>query len=441
MTFDSNQLIERLQQLTAGSPCRRWVVAYSGGVDSTVLLHALAVSTYASDIIAVHIDHGLHPDSSRWEKHCRDFAGTLRVGYESRRVSMAEKMENGPESAARSARYDAFRSFIKPGDCLLSAHHENDQAETLLLNLMRGSGPAGLAGIGSIQSFGLGQLLRPMLGVPGDAIEAYARQHGLTWVDDPSNDDSRFDRNFLRNAILPELAARWPAVSNRLRRSAELIGEASELLNDLADIDLKTLGEPGKLGITRLRQLSAVRQRNVLRRAVRLCGLPPPPATRLHQLIDELLPARADAQPLVTWAGAEVRRFRDSLFVMPPLPDVAGDDAGMLVPGTSVSLGSGLGSVSLVEDGGAGIDPAQANTGIAIRYRHGGETIRIDSRGPTRKLKTLLQEEGIVPWMRPRLPLLFANDRLLAVADLWVAVDCLASPGLKVKWFDRPALK
>lgn len=441
MTFDSIQLLERLQALTADCPAGRWVVAFSGGVDSTVLLHALATSTTDAKILAVHIDHGLHPDSACWEKHCREFAGFLHVDFESRTVNVPEKAENGPEAAARVARYNAFLSLVQSNDYLLSAHHEDDQAETLLLNLMRGSGPAGLAGIGLLQSFGRGHLLRPLLGLSGQAIEEYAQRHELKWIDDPSNADSRFDRNFLRNEIVPLLAARWPAVSNRLRRSAELVGEASELLNDLADIDLNALGLPQKIGISGLQNLSAPRQRNVLRRAVRLCGLPPPPATRLYQVIHELLPARADAQPLVAWGGAEVRRYREHLFVMPPLQVVAGTVAGTLKPDASLLLGGGLGSLALAEDKGPGIDPGLAQRGLTIRYRSGGETIRVNGQGKTRKLKTLLQEEGVVPWMRSGLPLLYADERLVAVADLWVEADCSASPGLKVNWSNRPALK
>ena len=442
MIFDSDDLLVRLRALTSGKSPARWLVAFSGGIDSTVLLHALANSETEAAVIAIHIDHGLHADSGQWEQHCREFAADLGVEFESRAVTVAEKPENGPEAAARRARYDAFLRLVRSDDCLLSAHHEDDQAETLLLNLMRGSGPAGLAGIGLRQSFGRGHLLRPMLGVPGEAILAYAERHELGCINDPSNADSRFDRNFIRNEIVPKLAARWPAVSNRLRRSAELVGESSELLNDLADMDLDGLGTPQKLSIKGLQKLPAARQRNVLRRAVRLCGLPPPPATRLYQIIHELLPARADGQPLVVWAGAEIRRYRDSLYVMPPHQIVDGEGAGILRPGgPSICLGSGLGSLELTEEAGEGIDPKLAQHGLTIRYRDGGEAIRISGQGPTRKLKKLLQEEGVVPWMRTGLPLLFVDDRLVAVADLWVEADCVASPGLTVNWIDRPALK
>jgi tRNA(Ile)-lysidine synthase len=307
---------------------------------------------------------------------------------------------------------------------------------------MRGSGPAGLAGIGLQQSFGRGLLLRPLLGVSREAIEDYAALHQLDWIEDPSNEDSRFDRNFLRNEIMPTLASRWPAVSNRLRRSAELVGEASALLNDLADMDLATLGEANRLRIDVLKELTTARQQNVLRRAVRLCGLPPLPSTRTYQIINELLPARVDAQPLVAWTGGCVRRYRDHLYVMAWAPPDADDPAGCLRPDKpALRLGPGLGELALTAGRSVGIDPALADSGLVIRFRDGGETIRVDENGPTKKLKKLLQEEGIVPWMRGSLPLLFAGEKLVAVADLWVAADVAVRPGVNVIWTDRPALK
>ncbi len=442
MVFSSSNLLERLRALTADHAPQRWVVAFSGGVDSTAMLHALATSGTPEKILAVHIDHGLNADSRKWEAHCRRMAKDLAVDYESRSVSISEKAEYGPEGAARAARYGALLGIVKSGDCLLSAHHEDDQAETLLLNLMRGSGPAGLAGIGLKQSFGRGVLLRPMLGISAEAIEAYARRHDLDWIDDPSNADSRFDRNFLRNEIVPRLAARWPAVSNRLRRTAELVGESSDLMNELADIDIAGLGVPGKLSISGLQALSPERQRNAIRRAVRLCGLPSPPATRLYQVIHELLPAREDAQPNVAWANAVVRRYREHLFVLPQSSRKTDDAGGTLWPdGEALNLGNGFGSICLSADNTTGVDPSRARDGLMIRYRKGGETIRVNPQGRTRKLKNLLQEEGIVPWMRSELPLLYAGDQLVAVADLWFEADCSSTPGLAVKWTDRPALK
>ena len=443
MTFNSEVLLTRLQTMTSGDPPLRWLVAFSGGIDSTVLLHALGRCSeqFEQQVIAVHIDHGLQRDSVNWDVHCQQFAEDLGVQYLSREVVVADDAGGGPEAAARQARYAALHQLVQRGDCLLSAHHEDDQAETLLLNLMRGSGLAGMAGIGSVQNFSQGRLLRPMLGIPTAAIEAYAARNTLLWIDDPSNSDTRFDRNFLRKEILPRLASRWPAVSARLKQSADLAGEGSELLNDLADLDLENIGSPDRLTISGLKSLSTSRQRNVLRRAIRCSGLPPAPATRLYQAVHELIPARQDAQPFVTWPGAELRRYRDYLYVLAQMPAALNAAGGILLPtGEVLQLGAGMGTLSLNEGETSGIDPQLAEQGLQVRYRQGGEEIRLAGHDCTHKLKKLLQQEGVLPWMRSRLPLLYVNDRLVAVADLWVAADCVSTAGYAVSWHERPVI-
>ena len=441
MSFDPDDLLKRLQALTSGYSPARWIVAFSGGIDSTVLLHAIVTSNSEIPLLAMHIDHGMQTESKSWDSHCKNVAAELNVDYLSRKVIVSDVNENGPEAAARQARYAALLNTVQDRDCLLSGHHENDQAETLLLNLMRGSGPAGLAGIGARQAFGRGLLLRPLLGIALQEITAYANEHNLSWIDDPSNVDTRFDRNFLRSEIVPKLAARWPAVSNRLRRSAELVGEASELLNELAEIDLEYCGSRDRLDIVAVTGLSHARQRNLLRRAVRLCGLPPPPATRLYQIINELIPAREDGQPLVAWSGAEVRRYRGQLYIMAELSETHELSSGKLqVRGDDLALGPGLGSIALTKIGAGGLDPALVDSGLSIRFRHGGEEIRIDGEGATRKLKKLLQEAGVLPWMRDRIPLVFAGETLVAIGDLWVSADHVAANGFTIAWRDKPPL-
>ncbi len=442
MTFDSEFLIERLTALTTGEPASRWLVAFSGGIDSTVLLHALSTASdhTQAEVIAIHVDHGLHVDSRAWENHCRQFAEDLGVAYISRQVTVDGDLRSGPEAAARQARYAVLQTLVNDSDCLLSAHHEEDQAETLLLNLMRGSGIAGLAGIGAAQKFGHGRLLRPLLGVSGEAIQDYAKRHKLSWIEDPTNVDTRFDRNFLRQEIVPRLASRWPAVSARLTQSADLAGEASALLRELADIDLVAAGSPERLDLQAVRRLGPERQRNLLRQAVSLCGLPPPPATRLYQAVHELIPAREDAQPLVQWPGAELRRYRNHLYVMPAIASLPEEPAQDLRPGEPLDLGPGMGQLVLSPDIDGGIDPELASAGLQVRYRHGGEEIRPAGHDCTHKLKKLLQQEGIVPWMRERLPLLYADDKLVAVADLWIAKKCSQDAGFGVSWQDKSPL-
>ena len=441
MAFDSDVLLSRLRALTRDDDPQRWLVAFSGGIDSTVLLHALVQSDSGVPVVAVHVDHGLHPDAAAWTAHASEIAEALGVEFIALSATVTADSDAGPEAAAREARYRALGSVVERDDCVLSAHHENDQAETLLLNLMRGSGPAGIAGIGARNPFGRGVLVRPMIGVSGDDIAEYARRHALRWISDPSNEDPAFDRNFLRHEVMPILKSRWPAVADRLRRSAELAGEAAELQDALADIDIDTCGDERSLSIALLSRLPPARQRNLLRRAIRRCGLPPAPATALYRVIDELVPARMDRQPLVDWPGGEIRRFRDAVFVLSPLADVP-DAPGRLLhaDGAFVALGDQLGRLKLVASETAGVDPAVARQGLAIRFRSGGEVIRLAEDGVTHKLKKLLQEKGVVPWMRDRLPLIYAGEDLVAVADLWVSSDHLAGEGLAIEWHEKPPI-
>jgi len=443
MTFTNEVLLERLRALEETAAPARFLVAFSGGMDSTVLLHALAASReqHGKPVIGVHINHGLHAEADNWDRHCREVAADFCVPYIGRKVHVAEDAGSGLEAAARAARYAALLQLVRDGDWLLSAHHEDDQAETLLLNLLRGSGLAGLAGIAALQKFGPGSLLRPLLGIPGSALHDYAREYELKWIEDPSNQDTRFDRNYLRRQVLPLLAARWPAVAARFRQSAELASESSQLLADLADLDLQQLGGPARLSVAALAELSLARQRNVLRRAIRLCGLPPAPATRLYQAVHELIPARSDAQPLVDWPGAELRRYRDQLYVLAPAEaETSATQRCLSDRHSRVDLGPGQGELTLVNDIAGGISRDAVTAGLEVRYRAGGEEIRPSGRRHTRKLKKLLQDEGVVPWMRQRLPLLFAGDRLVAVADLCIADEYAARQGWGVRWEHRPAI-
>ncbi len=440
MTFTPEGLATELDHLevTAG-PANRYVVAFSGGLDSTVLLHALSGLETDAEIVAIHVDHALQEDSAAWEHHCRQFAASLGIEFRSIRVRVQLESGKGPEASAREVRYSALLSRLAPGDWLLSAHHREDQAETLLLNLIRGSGPAGVAGIGDIRRFGPGWLARPLLNIDREALRDYADRTGLRWIEDPSNKDRRFDRNFLRHEVLPRLQSRWPDIAARLQRSAGHAGEASQLLIDLARIDLERFGgRADRLPVDQLSSLSAARRRNLIRHCLRVLGLSTPTALQLDRVLNELLPAREDGQPLVTWPGTAVRRYRNSLYLMPL--DMADNLEDLDVLGKRVELGAGLGALVFDRSVGPGLDPALVEDGLRVRSRQGGEEIKLPGQSHTKKLKKLLQEEGVVPWMRDRLPLVYAGDRLVAVGDLWLAADATADPGLEVRWDARPAL-
>ena len=438
-TATLSQQLAKLEEV-AGAPAR-YVVAFSGGLDSTVLLHALVELHEQSDVplLAIHVDHGLQPDSAGWSKQCAAFAKQLGVEFRAVVVTVQLDTGKGPEASAREARYAALRTEMQSGDWLLSAHHCNDQAETLLLNLIRGSGPAGIAGIGAMRRFGPGWLARPMLNVEVAAIRQYANDAGLSWIEDPSNTDRGFDRNFLRLEILPRLESRWPDVAVRLRRSAGHAGEASTLLVELAEIDLAGVdGRAERLPIDGVTQLSPARQRNLIRHALRCLGLSMPTALQLDRVLSEVIPARDDAQPLVSWPGASVRRYRNGLYLLPEKLTAALEYLDF--SGSRAELGGGLGALNFESGAEVGLSEQRITRGLNIRPRIGGEKFQPEGQSHTRKLKKLLQEEGVVPWMRDRLPLVYSGEQLVAVGDLWMAADAVSRPGVAVRWSGRPAL-
>ncbi len=442
MIFNAAILAEQLAALAevAGSPAR-YVVAFSGGLDSTVLLHALAelCEQSAVPLLAIHVDHGLQRESKGWSEHCEGFAKQLGVDFRSDVVSVPIESGKGPEGAAREARYSALHARMQSKDWLLSAHHREDQAETLLLNLIRGSGPAGVAGIGAIRHFGPGWLARPMLNVDKAAIRQYAVDANLGWIEDPSNSDRRFDRNFLRHEVLPRLASRWSDITTRLQRSSAHASEASALLTELAEIDLDCLGgRAERLPIDDLIQLSAARQRNLIRHALRCLGLSTPTTLQLDRVMSEVIPARDDAQPLVNWPGASVRRYRSGLYLLPEKLAAALEYSA--VSGSRAELGAGLGVLNFDSGAEVGLSEQLVTQGLSVRPRVGGEEFQPEGQSHTRKLKKLLQEEGVVPWMRDRLPLVYSGEQLVAVGDLWIAADAVARPGVAVRWSGRPAL-
>jgi len=438
VSFTRERLLEQLASFEphAGRPSR-YLVAFSGGLDSSVLAHALAGADVP--VVAVHIDHALQAESGDWARHCEAFAASLGIEFRSHRIEVELESGKGPEASARDARYTALHSEVHSGDWLLSAHHREDQAETLLLNLVRGSGPAGIAGIGAVRRFGAGWLVRPLLNFEREDLEAYAKRHDIRWIEDPSNADKRFDRNFLRHEILPRLKTRWPDIAKRLQRSALLSGEASGLLVDLAKIDLESLGgQAGRLPVQQLLDLPRDRRKNLIRYALRARGLTVPTAQQLDTILDDVLRAREDAQPQVRWPGGSARRYRDALYLLPDgLPESLPEGT---ITGSRLELGGGLGTLRFEPGAERGLDARLVGPRLRLEYRKGGEKIRVDGQSHTSKLKKLLQEEGIVPWMRDRVPLVYAGDELVAVGDLFIAADAASTPGVAIRWEDRPAL-
>jgi len=435
-------LAARLAELGLGSgPV---AVAFSGGCDSSVLLHLLAQGPLATRLSAIHCDHGLQPEAARWGERCAATCAALAVPYQA--LSLAVVVPSGAslEAVAREARYAALAARLPAGATLLTAHHADDQAETLLLMALRGSGPAGLAAMPEAAPFGRGRHLRPLLDRTRDELEVYAHQHGLDWIEDPTNADLGRDRNRLRHRVLPVLRERWPAASRSLARAALLAGEADRLLEALADADLAPYRDPAaphRLPLAALAHPDPARARNALRRWIAVLGLPPPPATALERVVAEVAPARRDARARVDWPGAWIAKHRDALHAGAPLGALP---LGELRWDAQAALRLPDGATLALEPVvGEGLAASCAGRTLAVRFRVGAEALRPSGAAHHRPLKKLLAERGVVPWMRARLPLLYADGELAAVAGVCVAHELAAgpgTPGLRLVWRGHPPL-
>ena len=433
------RFLERLDALLAAHPeARRLVVGYSGGVDSHVLLHSLAIHRDRwpeRRLAALYVDHGLQTASAAWGEHCGEVCRALVIPFRTLRVNARPAPGDSPEAAARRARYAAFAAELGPDAALLTAHHRDDQAETLLLQLLRGAGPHGLAAMPAAARLGQGWLLRPLLDLDRADLLAYAREYDLRWIEDASNADAGFDRNYLRHRVLPLLRERWSAVNRTLARSARWCAETADWLVQEAAADLARVvtHRPDGLHLPAVRELSAIRQRNLLRYWLRQRGLPVPDRRQLGQILHDGPTARRDRQPCIHWPGGEVRRYRDILYAMPPLasPDVqrrlvwrpnANGYPPLELPG--------IGTLVLREAVGAGLRAsALANTALTVRFRQGGEHFHPVGRRHGQELKKLWQEAGVPPWERNRLPLVYRGEALLAVVGLGIAADAATAPG------------
>lgn len=399
-------------------------VALSGGLDSTVLLHALAALAARESLVlrALHVDHGLQPQSAAWAAACVEACAAAGVPLEVIALALDPARGASIEAAAREARYAALGARLRDGERLLTAHHRDDQLETVLIQLLRGAGVAGLAAMPARARLGCGWQLRPLLDVDRAELADYAAREGLAWQQDPMNEALRFDRAYLRDRVLPTIRARWPAASTTVSRSASHLAEASRLLDGLAEEDAEGLLDDGRLSLTLLNRLPRDRQVNLLRWWLRREGLRPPSTARLTAALPDFLVARQDGAPALRWTSGEVRRYRGRLY--------------------AIGAGAEVGSFRLVPGREGGLRERDGMP-ATIRFRAGGESLRPHPGRPRKRLKDLCQEAGIVPWMRERLPLVFVGDRLAAVGDLWIDTEFAAPagvPALKPVWEARPRL-
>ena len=422
----------------------RYAVALSGGVDSMVLLAAMLRLAGKARVVAFHVDHGLHAESARWAEQCERAADALGVAFQSARVTIPGGSEHGgPEAAAREARYDALRKLMSSGDVLLTAHHGDDQLETLLLRMLRGSGVRGLTGIHELAEFGPGYLARPLLEFTRAEVTAQALRWHLTWIDDPANAELRFDRSYLRARVLPALHERWPAAQRAAARLARQMAEAEQVLEYVAADDARDVADLHRLPCAHVRRLTSARQANLLRFVIRTLDLPMPSSAHLEQLRDAILRGHPGGRAQVTWPGVAAHIYREHAYLLPTdSRSPARSSAGELAVGREWQGLSG--SLRLVP-AEAGFPDEWARSGIDVRFRSGGERFRPANHRHSKTLKHWFQENGVVPWMRDRIPLLFRQQTLIGVADLWISEEAqtasLQGPKWRAEWSGHPPVR
>lgn len=452
MNNSVQQLLAKIDAaLNKQAHSRHFLLGLSGGLDSVVLLHAMTRLRERSggslQLRALHINHQLQEQSATWAQHCATLCESLAVEFSSIEVTI--NASAGIENAARQARYYEFEAALREDEVLLLAHHRDDQMETLLLRLIRGSGSRGLSGIPASRELGRelggepgreqgrGRLIRPLLGIDRDELLLYAEAAKLSWVEDGSNEDESFDRNYCRHTLLPLIEARWPGYRESWSKSAVLARESEALLQELAAMDLVAIATESRSVVSRdkLLALSATRRRNVLRVWLEGLGVEELGWHQLHQLNDEVVPS-STASVLI--GGCRLHCYRETLHALAAAAletDVASEDLSGLSPLSSFSQLLAMpseveltnnGSLSFTEASGEGVAVDKLGA-MTIRYRQGGEACRLLGR-PNKSLKKILQEVEMQPWLRSRIPLLYSGDELayipgIGVSEAWAAKD------------------
>ena len=400
-------------------------IGYSGGIDSHVLLHLCASMAHLKEkITAVYVHHGLQLEADAWAEHCKKTATGLGVDFKVIRVDAIASQGESPEEVARNARYTALRTLIETDDLLLVAQHREDQLETVLLQLFRGSGLSGLSAMPAFMNFGKGVLLRPLLNTPKIAVEVYAKLHNLSWIEDPSNQSNNFNRNFLRNAIVPLLKQRWPACDKTVARSAGHCSEAQLLLSEQA----KKLFLPifnildETLTISQLIAYSLNQQRLVIREWFQMLNLKMPSQAFIERIQSDVISVRPDSDPLLSGKGYCIRRYRDKLYCLKV--GEAEKIVASIWPKMQISFSFSAGQALYFMPSSAGIcyDKWQKST-VVVKARSGGEKISLPGRKGHHDLKQLFQEAGIAPWERAGIPLIYLDDKLAVVGNLWISAD------------------
>ncbi len=447
MAFSPGRLSRALDECVAtiDAPMSGLVIALSGGLDSIALLAALAAERAASGptpIRAIHVDHGLHADSARWAAHCAAQAAAFEVPYEQASVDARPRRGESPEAAARIARYAALAERLLHGEVLLTAHHADDQFESILLQWLRGGGVRAVAGMKAVGRFADGWHARPMLGFTRDELHAWSAAAGLQWLSDPSNLDPRFDRNYLRLEVLPAVRRRWPAAARTAGRVAAHAAEMLEMEAAIARADLALAADGRALSLERLELLPAARQRWVLRAWLRAQGLPVPAMATLAAAMRDIALAAADRVPCANWPGARLYRYRNRLYAEPEASCAARLPQGAWRRGAVFELGV-LGRLELVPGTGKGLDGTLLPEVLEVTGRTTGERFVAAGTQHGRPLRKWLQEHGVLPWRRAQVPILRAGGEIVAVGDLACAARYAARPGepsWTIAWRGRPEI-
>lgn len=412
-----------LQNIPLPASTGRYWVAYSGGLDSTVLLHLLKSANLSVQLCAVHVNHQISSNADIWQQHCENFCRDVGIAFFAEKVNV-QKQGYGLEDAARKARYAVFESLIKKDDVLLTAHHADDQAETLLLRLLRGTGVKGLAAIATEKPCGQGRMIRPLLWVTRNELLNYAQQHNLSWVDDESNFSDIYDRNYLRLHVMPLLQKRWQGFQKKWQQAAQLCAEADSLLNEYAQMDLQAVGcRNERVGQSIDYQLfvsfSERRQQNLLRHWLIQQGYTTTEQQHWQQFIKQFFSEKTDTHINLQWGNVSLRFYQNRIYSLPlELPQLHLQQIHRQVRENEHLL-----RVDLPD--------------LWITSRSGGERCRPAQRAHSQTLKKLLQEYQLEPWLRDSVPLIYSGQNLVAVGDLWICAGYLAAEGemgIQLRW-------